>query len=750
MLRFARLNLLFVLLFGLTDAQVSVTTYRNNLARSGENLKEPFLTPVNVNPAQFGKVFSHRVDGQIHAQPLYLPAVKIPGRGVHNVVFVATEHNSVYAFDADSAAGLNSDPLWRVNLTDSTTQETSLTPADVMNCYTITPELGITGTPVIDASTNTLYVVAMTRRDYLQFHRLHALDVTTGAERAGSPVLIEASYPGKGDGLFSSSPVKFDAYFHKNRSGLLLLNGTVYTAWASHCDARVYHGWIIAYDAKDLRQVAVFNATPNANQGSFWMGGAAPAADAEGNLYAISGNGEFDPPASGANFGDSVVKLSPLELTMVDYFTPFNQLQLDQADLDLGSSGALLLPDSVGSAAHTHLLICAGKEGRIYLLDRDRMGQFNAGGDSQIVQSVANAIGPLYGGAAYFNQTVYFAASYDRLKAFRISDAHLETAPLSQSPESFSYPGAVPAISANGSANGIVWLMDGSYGGTLRAFDATNVTRELYHSQMNAARDALGPFVRFSTPLIVNGRVYAGTGDSLAVFGLLKQPAPTAIVNAASLTPGPVAPGSLISIFGSNLADSTEPGSAALLPHSLRGTTLSINGTAVPLLFVSPSQLNAQIPFNAPVGNAVATIEVAGMPAVPIEFSIVPAAPGIFTDSGNQAWVRNADGSLNTPDNPASGTSSVSVYLTGLGAVAPQVADGQPTSTAIPAIYPVTARIGQSNTTVVFAGLSPGSPGLYQVDLRLPKIANGSFPLVVTVNGVVSNPGWISISVNGQ
>jgi hypothetical protein len=534
MSRFPRLTLLFVLQFGFTHAQI--TTYRNDLARSGQNLNETVLTPANVNPALFGKIFLHQVDGQIYAQPLYLPGVKIPGRGVHNLVFVATEHNSVYAFDADSAAGRNRDPLWRVSLTDSTTQETVLTPADVMNCLAITPELGITGTPAIDPSTNTLYVVATTKRDYLQFHRLHALDVATGAERAGSPVLIEASYPGTGDALFSSSPVKFDAYFHMNRSGLLLLNGVVYTAWTSHCDSRVYHGWIIAYDAKDLHQVAVFNATPNANQGSFWMGGAAPAADAEGNVYAISGNGPFDPPASGANFGDSVLKLSASGLGLVDYFTPFNQLHLGQADLDLGTSGALLLPDSVGSAEHRRLLICAGKEGRIYLLDRDRMGQFNADGDNQIVESLTGAIGPLYGGPAYFNQTVYFAASNDRLKAFRISDARLETVPFSQSSQSFYYPGAVPAISANGSANGVVWLIDGSYGGTLRAFDADNVAQELYDSQMYASRDALGSFVRFSTPMIVNGRVYVGTGVSLVVYGLLQQSSLAATASTNPLT----------------------------------------------------------------------------------------------------------------------------------------------------------------------------------------------------------------------
>jgi uncharacterized protein (TIGR03437 family) len=740
----------FQLLFSVAQAQVSITTYRNNLARSGENLNEIVLTPANVNAAQFGKIFSHSVDGQIYAQPLYLPAVKIPGRGIHNVVFVATEHNSVYAFDADSAVGPNSDPLWQVSLTDPKTQETVVTPAEVMNCFTITPELGITGTPVIDPSTNTLYVVAMTKRDYLQFHRLHAIDVTTGAERAGSPIMIEASYPGNGDGLFSSSPVKFDSYFHKNRSGLLLLNGVVYAAWTSHCDSRVYHGWITAYDAKDLHQVAVFNSTPNANRASFWMGGAAPAADAEGNVYAVSGDGQFDPP--GSNFGDSVIKFSSSGLTVIDYFTPFNQLHLGQADLDLGSSGALLLPDSVGSPEHRHLLICAGKEGRIYLLDRDRMGQFNTVSDSQIVQSVEGAISSLYGGPAYFNQTVYFAASNDRLKAFRISGARLETAPSSQSAQAFSYPGAVPAVSANGSANGIIWLTDSSYGGTLRAFDASNLTLELYNSRINASRDGMGPFVRFSTPVIANGKVYAGTGNSLAVYGLLTQASPTSIVNAASFATGPVAPGSLISIFGSNLANGTDWAPAASLPSGLGGTTVWINGAPAPLEFVSPTQINAQVPFGAPTGPASAVLQLMGMPPVSMEFSIVPAAPGIFTNGRNQASVQNADGSFNTPENPASAGSRVSVYLTGLGIVAPPVSDGEPASTDTPAraVYPVTARIGQNDVSVSFAGLSPRSVGVYQVDLVAPTIGDGLYPLVVTVNGVPSNMARISISTSPQ
>ena len=539
------------------SAQVSVTTYRNNLARTGENLAETILTPANVNPVQFGKIFSRPVDGQIYAQPLYLPSVAIAGKGVHNVVFVATQHDSVYAFDADSNTGPNEPPLWQVSLANTAAGEATAGVADVLNCPTIAPELGITGTPVIDPSTNTLYVVAMTKRGDQIFHRLHALDITSGAERPGSPVLIAASVPGTGDRALSSSStsVTFDAYFYKNRAGLLLLNGVVYTGWTSHCDSRSYHGWIIAYDARSLQQVAVFNTTPNGYQGSIWMGGAAPAADAEGNIYAISGNGSFDADANGLNLGDSVVKLSSPSLTVLDYFTPFNQLYLDRADIDLGSSGAVLLPDLAGSLAHQRLLVSAGKEGRIYLLDRDRMGRFNPDADSQIVQSIEGAVGAAFGGPAYFNGTVYFSAAYDRLKAFSVSGAHIETPPASQSSLVFDYPGAIPAISANGSSNGIVWVVESDYGGTLHAYDASNLANELYNTQMNSSRDVLGSFVRFSVPTIANGRVYVGTGAALVVFGLLNQPSATAVVNAASLQPGAVAPGSLITIFGSNLAN---------------------------------------------------------------------------------------------------------------------------------------------------------------------------------------------------
>src|SRR5262249_6938297 len=275
-----------VLLVLKVHSQIGVTTYRNNLARSGENLQETILTPANVTPARFGKIVSHPVDGQVYAQPLYVPSVTIPAKGIRNVVFVATAHDSMYAFDADSGAGPNASPLWQVSLANAALGERPANVSDVMNCHSMLPEVGITGTPVIDTATSTLYVIALTVRDGSFVHRLHALDIATGAERPGSPVVIDAFVPGAGDGFSSHAGVPFHSYLQKNRAGLLLLNGVVYSAWTSHCDFGPYHGWIIGYDAKTLRRVAVFNSSPNAWQGSFWMGGAAPAADSDGNIYA--------------------------------------------------------------------------------------------------------------------------------------------------------------------------------------------------------------------------------------------------------------------------------------------------------------------------------------------------------------------------------------------------------------------------------------------------------------------------------
>jgi uncharacterized protein (TIGR03437 family) len=746
------LPVIFLLLTAVVaEGQVGVTTYRNDLARSGENPAETILRPSNVNPAGFGKLFSRAVDGQVYAQPLYVSLVDIPGRGIHNVVFVATEHDSVYAFDADSATGPNADPLWHVNFTDASTGERTLSEADVLNCPSITPEIGITGTPVIDPSTGTLYVIASTILNGEFFHRLHALDITTGAERPGSPVVIAASVPGTGDG-FSQTTVPFHPYLYKNRAGLLLLSGVVYTAWTSHCDAGSYHGWLIGYDAADLHQMAIFNDSPNAFQASLWMGGAAPAADAEGNIYVISGNGPFNEDSNGSDLGDSFIKLSSSSgLTIADYFTPFNQQSLNLGDIDLGSSGVLLLPDETGSAVHPHLLAGAGKEGRIYLLDRDRMGNFNPADDSQIVQSIAKAIGPVYGGAAYFNQTLFFAAANDSLKAFAISNANIAPSPSSQSSQAFGGFGAAPTVSSNGSTSGIVWTVEPGSGGTLHAYDASNLANELYNSQGNAARDALGSFVKFSVAVVANGKVYVGTGNSLAIFGLLNeppQPLLSALVSAATLQPEPVAPGSLISIFGSNLAPVTGPAEGPRSPRRPAEATLFIDGIRCPLLFVSPTQINAQVPFEAPPGPATAVLQLPQMPPAAVALTVAPVALGIFTNGQNHAAAQNTGGSPNGPANPAKAGSLISVYLTGQGPVALAVATGSPAPTSPLArpIYPVVATLGGHEAEITSVGLSPGSIGLFQVTFRVPAMKTGAYQLVVKVNGVSSNAAIIDVS----
>ncbi|HEY7387188.1 MAG TPA: hypothetical protein VH640_01680, partial [Bryobacteraceae bacterium] len=445
-----------------TALLVNVLTYQYDNTRAGVNAQEVILTPANVNALQFGKLFSQPVDGVLYGQPLYLAGIAIPGKGTHNVIYGATEHDSVYAFDADT----NQAPLWQTSFLSA---GVTTVPANDTGCNQIAPEIGITSTPVIDAQSGTIYVVAMTKESGNYVQRLHALDVTTGAEKPGSPVVIQASVPGTGEG---GTTVIFQPRAYKQRPGLLSLNGVVYTLWSSHCDIGTYHGWIIGYDAHSLQQVTVYNDTPNGNEASFWNGGAAPAVDAAGNMYVVAANGstDFSSPTN-PDLGESYIRLTTNGgLAVADYFTPFNFAQLNSADADTGSAGVALLGDEAGSAAHPHLMAGAGKEGRIYLLDRDDLGKFNSAGDTQIIQSIPNALGGLFGNPAYFNLRLYFCGAGDPLEAFPVSNARMATTPQSQSPTAFQFPGCVPTISANGTSNGIVWAIDQQ--GLLRAYDA--------------------------------------------------------------------------------------------------------------------------------------------------------------------------------------------------------------------------------------------------------------------------------------
>lgn len=516
-------------------AQVSVTTYHNDNSRSGANFKEFILTPANVNTASFGKLFTHTVDGQVYAQPLYLPDVAIAGKGKHNVVFVATENDSVYAFDAGSGTGANAAPLWRAAFADKANSIEAVSSSDV-GCSDITPQIGITGTPVIDQTSGTLYVVSKTK-EFSQgtvhyYQRLHALDITSGAEKFGGPFSIDASvagncYPNQ------NGRVVFSALRQNQRAGLALHNGILVVVWASHCDNNPYTGWAMAFDASTGQKLAAFNDDPDMGvvsyecRGGIWQGGAAPAIDSQSNLFLATGNGYFNANNDGGlDYGDSVLKLTLTKpaFTVADYFTPSDQDTLDENDTDLGSGGVLLLPQQPGP--YPNLAVSVGKEGSIFLLNRDNLGKYNAGGNSQVVQELPNAIGGIWGIPSYFNGTVYFGGENDTLKAFTLTNGQFEGRLTSQSANTFGYPGTVPSVSATGTANAIVWTIDiGAWGSggpaVLYAYNAANLSQMLYNSGQNAARDQLGPAIKFSTPTIANGRVYVGTGTSLAVFGLL-------------------------------------------------------------------------------------------------------------------------------------------------------------------------------------------------------------------------------------
>jgi hypothetical protein len=511
-----------------TTSPVLITTYHNNLARWGSNLSETILTPSNVNSSQFGKLFSYSLDGATYAQPLYVPNVSISGKGTHNVVFVATEHDSVYAFDADSNSGGNSTALWTASFINPTNGITAVPWGDV-NCFDIQPEMGITGTPVIDPSTNTLYVVANTKENGQYFQRLHALDITSGAEKFGAPATIQATVNGTGEGS-SGGKISFDPLNENQRPGLMLYHGAVIITWAAHCDHEPTHGWVIAYNARTLKQVAVWNASPDAGLAGIWQSGGAPAADSTGNVYFATGNGNFDVNNGDVDYGDTIIKLGAPAgvVTVLDYFTPYDQSSMNEMDNDLGAGGVTLLPNQPPGSPHQHLLIQAGKEGTIYLIDRDNMGKYNPSNNDQIVQSLPFAIGIETSTPAWWNNTVYFAATGDYIKAFAFDPGTglLSTSPSSESSTSYNFPGATPSISANENSEAILWALQtdaaGKYGSTiLHAYDATNLGNELYNSNQNFNRDNPGTAIIFTVPTIANGKVYVGTRYQLSVFGLL-------------------------------------------------------------------------------------------------------------------------------------------------------------------------------------------------------------------------------------
>jgi hypothetical protein len=505
---------------GAVATGTDVLTYKNDLLRSGRNLRETILTLANVAPSTFGLLRVLSVDGKVDAQPLYVSQLAVTG-APHNLLLAATEHDSVYAFDADTGA-----ILWKVSLLGS-----GETLSDTHGCSQVTPEIGITSTPVIDRNAGahgTVFVVAMSKDAAAAYHqRLHALDLTTGAELLGGPTEISATFPTAGGGTTT-----FSAGQYEERAALLLANGMIYTSWTSHCDIAPYTGWIIAHAENTLARNAILNVAPNAGAGpAIWMSGGGPAADTAGNVYLLTANGSFEIALdangfpSNQDYGNSFLKLGTAggTLTVADYFTMFNVAAESAADRDLGSGGELLLPDLTDAAGTVrHLMVGAGKDGNIYVVDRDSMGKFSPTSNG-IWQQLSGVLpGGIWSTPAYFNGMVYYGDSGATLKAFSITNAKLSSSPQSQSPSQFTYPGTAASVSANGSANGIVWAHENTNPAVLHAYDAANLATELYNSNQAAGnRDHFGIGNKFVTPTIADGKVFVGTTAGVAVFGLL-------------------------------------------------------------------------------------------------------------------------------------------------------------------------------------------------------------------------------------
>jgi hypothetical protein len=550
----------FVLFCGLSfhaQAQLNVTTFHYDNSRTGQNTQETILTPANVNSGQFGKLFSVALDGYVYAQPLYMARVTMNG-GMHNVLYVATEHDSLYAIDADDGT-----LYWQLSFINPSSGVTTVPSGDVA-CGSLVPEIGITSTPVIDPGTGTIYLVTVTKENGSYFQRLHAIDLVNHAEKFGGPVVIAATVNGSGAGN-SNDEITFNPLTLINRPGLLLENGHVVIAWASYCDNPPYQGWVISYSAATLAQEAVMNAAPNGADAGVWMSGDGVAADANGNIFFATGNGTYDGTAS-SDYGDSIIKLGPPSagtFPVLDWFTPFDQDTLSEDDKDVGSGGVLLLPELPSAAAHRDLLTLAGKEGTIYLIDRANMGRFCGScinQDTNVVQELSGLTTGILGSPAYWNGNVYWGGGIggSTLKQFSFnanSSGFLSTSSVSQTSLMFSQT-AAPVISANSVNSGIMWILDNSsYTAnccqTLYAFDATNLANMLYNSNQTGTRDVPGAGVKFTAPVVVNGKVYVGSQSQVTAYGIISA---TPIAALPTFSP---APGSYTAAVNVTLSDPT-------------------------------------------------------------------------------------------------------------------------------------------------------------------------------------------------
>jgi hypothetical protein len=621
---------LFCLCSVALQAQVNVTTYHNDNARTAQNTQETILTPANVNSGQFGKLFSVAVDGWVYAQPLYLSNVNIAG-GTHNVLYVATEHDSLYAIDADKGT-----IYWQITLIPS--GGSTVNSSTDLGCGDLVPEVGITGTPVIDTTTGTLYVVAKSKVSGSLVQYLHAIDVATSAEKFGGPVSIQATVPGTAsDG--NGTTVSFSPHLENQRPALLLENGHVVIGWSSHCDISPWHGWIMSYSAGTLAQEAAFNTSANGSANGVWMSGGGLAADANGNIFFATGNGTWN---GTTDYGDSIVRLGPPsggKFPVLDYFTPYNQSSLSGGDTDVASGGLVLLPTLPSGQ---QLLTQMGKEGKMYVLDRNKLGGYCVdqvpacnGNDPNIVQEIPGATSGVWGTPAYWNGSVYWGGGTDgggtdNLKAFSFNANNsglISTSPTSVTSKAFSFAAPSPTVSANGNSNGIVWgLDDSAFGSTcsggsncqvLYAYDATNLATMLYNSSQAANnRDVPGGAVKFATPIVANGKVYVGSQFKVSAYGTIST---TPVAATPTLSP---APGSYTSAINVALSDST---AGATIHCTTDGSTPTPSSPACSSITISSTAtLKAIATATGYTSSAVASAT----------YTIVPGATGINFGSG--------------------------------------------------------------------------------------------------------------------
>lgn len=492
----------------------NVTTYHNDNYRSGVNSQESRLTPTNVNVVSFGRRAVVPVQGAIFSQPLFLSAITTGDGKSHDLVIVATEHDQVYAIDANTQA-----IVWHKDFLSTDGTVTTLQVSDLpYGCDSIKPEVGITGTPVIDPTTSTIYLVVRTKETQngtaLFYQRLHALDLLTGNDKL-TPT--EITSPPDPNGQFGVA--KFDPWLNNQRSALLLANGRVYVSWASHCDTGNYQGWVMSFDASTIQMVSAWTPSPAGTMGGIWMSGSGPASDNSGDVFMAVGNGLSDAMTGGANYGNSVVRLhnANSQLAAVDYFIPFDWQTLFDEDLDLGSGGPAFFDDSENT--HQHLMVVADKDGKIYLLDRDNLGHWHQSDDGEIVQAFQSDGQYSFSTPAVWNNTIYFGFVARSLEAFAFNpqSAQMSSNPTSRGTMAFNYPGATPSVSSNGTSNGIVWAVSVA----LYAFDATDLSKELYDSEMSPERDRAGPSVTFCVPTVANGQVFVGTQNEMDIYGEL-------------------------------------------------------------------------------------------------------------------------------------------------------------------------------------------------------------------------------------